>query len=357
MTKKAPARVDELTPAQLARQPEWRDRWIANGLSTKPMDDADKKIAGESITALYQVIGLPAPRLIYVSSLHAGVMAVKYIVLLMKILEKTPAPQGAEKIPAQVRAQVWAQVGDQVRDQVGDQVRAQVWAQVGAQVWAQVWDQVRAQVEKIDFGNLFFGGNLWSSDASWISFFREVAPVGFDFSRWMHFENLVTHSGPCFFLRSYAIVMDRPKAIHVDARGRSHNDDGPFLEYRDGTGLYAIHGMTVPAWLIEQPELITIEKISEEPNAEIRRIMIEKFGPTNYMMKAGMKLIDEDCLKLRGSAPRALFEDKFKNKWLYGSDGSTGRVYSMAVPRTARSCREAHEAISGFDENACIGES
>jgi hypothetical protein len=48
----------------------------------------------------------------------------------------------------------------------------------------------------------------------------------------------------------------------------------------------------VPGWIIEQPETITLEDIDKETNAEIRRVMIQRFGQDKYAM-AG-KLIHQD---------------------------------------------------------------
>ena len=39
MSKK---KLYELTPKHRAAMPAWRDKWIANAMSTKAMDDADR---------------------------------------------------------------------------------------------------------------------------------------------------------------------------------------------------------------------------------------------------------------------------------------------------------------------------
>lgn len=45
---------------------------------------------------------------------------------------------------------------------------------------------------------------------------------------------------------------------------------------------------------------------------------------------------------------RALMRDKEEGTmWLVGSDGSTDRVYTMQVPNDVRTCAEAHAALSG----------
>jgi len=63
-----------------------------------------------------------------------------------------------------------------------------------------------------------------------------------------------------------------------------------------------------------------------------------------------------DSMTLQGSAPRALMRDDLGNMWLVGTDGSTARVYTMAVPSDVSTCKEAHERICGFGENRLIAE-
>jgi hypothetical protein len=60
------------------------------------------------------------------------------------------------------------------------------------------------------------------------------------------------------------------------------------MQWRDGLGIYYWHGTAVPEWIILHPEQITVEEIFKETNAEIRRIMCERFG----FRKFGQALID-----------------------------------------------------------------
>jgi hypothetical protein len=92
----------------------------------------------------------------------------------------------------------------------------------------------------------------------------------------------------------FCIISDRPEILLVDERNRPHCDTGPFCKWRDGSALYSIHGTMVPEWIVENPEQITIEEIFKETNAEIRRIMCERFG----FRKFGQALIDSGKAKL-----------------------------------------------------------
>ncbi|MGD0656360.1 MAG: DUF6745 domain-containing protein, partial [Thermoguttaceae bacterium] len=146
--------------------------------------------------------------------------------------------------------------------------------------------------------------------------------------------------------------------IEVGTWGRRmHCADGPALECVV-ENLYFWHGILVPAYAILEPETITINEILNEENAETRRALIELMTPARYLRESKAKLINTDVEGTRkGGAPRALLRDNLDNQWLCGTDGGTGRVYYMPVPADVKNCREAHQAICGFDETLILAKS
>lgn len=74
---------------------------------------------------------------------------------------------------------------------------------------------------------------------------------------------------------------------------RLHNDTGPALEC-DIENLYFIHGVMVPAFVVVKPEWITVKHIETEDNAEVRRIMIERYGQAKYLVDSGAQEIHRD---------------------------------------------------------------
>jgi hypothetical protein len=214
----------------------------------------------------------------------------------------------------------------------------------GLQCSAQMW-------------KLWQGGNQWGQFDSLLSFFRHVAQLPLDYSKWAPWETLAIHSGPRIMHEHFCMISDRPERIMVDNNHEPHCEDGPFCRWRDGTSLYAIHGVRMPAWVVEFPEAVTVDHIDAEPNAEVRRIMMERFGFGRYFMESKSTLIDFDASPVvDGGAPRMLVEDSRKEKWLVGTDGGTNRVYTMSVPQSATTCAEAHRLISGFNESNIIAE-
>jgi hypothetical protein len=138
------------------------------------------------------------------------------------------------------------------------------------------------------------GGNQWSGWVAFLGFFRHVAELEIDYSKWDAWETLALHSGPRIVHKDFCIISDRPEVLLVDEQNRPHCEAGPFCRWRDGSALYAVHGVRIPAWIIERPELLNIKTIEAETNTEIQRVMIERFGWDRYATECGATVIDHD---------------------------------------------------------------
>ena len=352
-------------PKHRARLAEWRDRWIANAMSTKPMDYADRDEMMKAVRGLYEAAGLRPPpdhRIVFVPSplvaLFAGGFAAwdwhrrgrggKKSATAAATRDATDAATRAATRDATSEATSTRRSGGSWYAYDGDMASVARLFDPG-----HVDQMLKCAESAYEMWN---GGNQWSAWVSYLSFFREVAKLDIDYSKFIHYEKAAIHGGPRVMHREFCIVSDRPRTLKVDEQNRPHCEDGPFCEWSDGFRLYSIHGVRVPQWVVERPSEITAEKCDAEGNAEVRRIMIERIGVGKYLSESGAKLVDMDSLTLVGSAPRALVEDKRGEKWLVGTDGSTKRVYFMPVDPASKTCKEAHESICGFSEDLLIAE-
>ncbi len=101
--------ITKLSPEQIARLPEYRNKWIAIGLSTEP---ANRPEAEEGICRIYASKRLPRPRIVWCGSpLSQG--------LTRAVVLNSPAIKD-------IRDSVWASVGDSVWDSVRDSGRDSV---------------------------------------------------------------------------------------------------------------------------------------------------------------------------------------------------------------------------------------
>jgi hypothetical protein len=62
----------------------------------------------------------------------------------------------------------------------------------------------------------------------------------------------------------------------------------------------------VAAWIIEHPAAITARKIERERNAEVRRVMLDRYGWSRYISDSGAQVVDQapadhEIVGLRGA--------------------------------------------------------
>ena len=129
---------------------------------------------------------------------------------------------------------------------------------------------------------------------------------------------------------------------------------GPAVAYPDGWTIYAIHGVRVPADIIEHPEKITAARVRDEPNAEIRRVMLSRFGEARYLQEIGAKLIQQDRFgelyrtDMNGDEPLCMV--KVMNS-TPEPDGSI-KPYWLRVPPDMKTAHQAVAWTFGLTEKA-----
>ena len=160
-------------------------------------------------------------------------------------------------------------------------------------------------------------------------------------------------------------ISDRPEFLHRDSDGRLHHQSEAAISYRDGWKLHFWHGLCVPDYVIERPTEITIAKIKAENNAEVRRVMIERFGESRYITESGIKAIAHDenfgtlyfknleygkpiCkVRVVNSSPEP--DGTFKIYWLSINpekyNGDAGRIPQAAVASTWRTKPAGQELL------------
>jgi hypothetical protein len=136
------------------------------------------------------------------------------------------------------------------------------------------------------------------------------------------------------------VLVRRPTHLSRDRQGRLHRATGRCLEYPDGWGFYAWHGVRVPEKVILAPERLSREDFLREPNAEVRRVMQERMGQ-RFVPELGGEVLD--------SGPRGtLYEVKLPDddpegvaRYVQVQDASTPRQYFVRVPPTIQTAAEA----------------
>ena len=331
----------QLTDEHRAKIPMWRDKWIANAMSTAAMTEADREICRDAVERLYLAADLQPPpqhRIVFVPSPFVAHFAAGFAAWIWHktsgaTLNATLAATAAATADATLNATLNA-TADATH---GATLAATKWYFVNGDMK----DCARALgVGRIGLGcateayKLYQGGNFWSAYDSFLSFFRYIAQLPIDYSKWDAWETLSLHSSWRIVHRDFCIISDRPEILLVDQQNRPHCETGPFCRWRDGSALYAVHGVRVPKWIIDHPERITVDAIQAESNSEVQRVMIERFGWERYAAESGADVLDHDerwgTLYGRGSA--ALFV-----RVINGSPEPDGRFRHYILP-VAPSC-------------------
>ena len=302
--------ITKLTPEQQARFPEWVDRWTRIGLST---ERADRPRAEQAVKRLYEFAGLKPQKVLWITSPMAGAIAAPLAANFIAALKP-----GKGNVSA-----VGSAVGSAVRSAVGSAVRSAVW-------WHYWW-----------------GGQFWAAWPAYITFFRDV--LGVSIPAIDAYADLVESAGYVWLNQDFAIVSERPTELHRNDRGQLHRADGPALLYPDGWALWMINGVNVGEQLVMMPETQSLQHISDERNAEVKRIRIERFagrdagenaGWQRYLTESKAKVLNRRRNDIEGTR-EALMRTSSGETVLVCHCPSTGRVYSMEVAPEIENCLQA----------------
>jgi hypothetical protein len=156
-------------------------------------------------------------------------------------------------------------------------------------------------------------------------------------------EKLVLEGAAFVMHRDFCFVSNFPEFIEMDDRNRLNCQTGPAIKWRDGWCVNYWHGTSVPKWLIDSPEKITIKAINAASNQEFRRVMIEQYGVGRYLIDSGAAEVQRDkfgvlyCQRIDDGEPLAMVR---VNNSTPEPDGSI-KEYFLRVPPHMRSAEEA----------------
>lgn len=206
----------------------------------------------------------------------------------------------------------------------------------------------------------YCGGQFWVSWQAYTSFFRDVCHLELEGDAWERdraYADAQTSASWWWAFKEFVIVCNRPRAINLDDRGRLHSENGRAIEFRDEWGVYAIHGVRIPddrSYIVTDPKRIKVEEINKEQNAELRRIMIERYGWHKFLDDSKADVVQMD-VDMDGIA-RALMHTE-NHTVLVCCCTSTGRVFSMEVPPATKTCEEAANYLKGDEKMKIIAQS
>lgn len=249
--------------------PEVRDAWLKIGLCTDPIDQAQ---AREAARRAYRCAGRPEPdRFFFVDSPLGGVLAAHVLSCRAGI---TVPNTNTVEIPKQVVESVARGL-----DCTAAALRKEI---------KKYGDPSR------DFASHFLFGQ---HDAGWLSFYafcKEDLGLAEEVKELDGLMQCAKTMGWWAPYDTTAIIQERHRVIKRDDDGRLHCPDGPSVAYADGFECFFWRGLRISRKIIMEPESIAVGDIDAERNAEIRRVMVERYGMERYVRDSNAKLVHED---------------------------------------------------------------
>ncbi|MFE4379258.1 DUF6745 domain-containing protein [Streptomyces cyaneofuscatus] len=317
----------------------WRDVAAATGA-------ADRSAAEEGVRRAYRTAGLAEPeRIVWAESPRAAVEAVEKLA------------DAGRSVREEVRTRPWAEERRRMYDELGPAGWSALWSATGAQLWettAALAERIRSGVVADLAGKpedegavrlVLLDAVLGQHDAAWLAAFdgrgdrlRGLAEVARNAGWWWPYERAV-------------VISERPEVLHRDEAGRLDHGAGPALAYRDGFALYAWRGMPVPAAFLAELASLTPQRIREEENAELRRVMLEYYGYDRYLTESGAEPVHRDETGILWRIALDGDEDVVMVEVVNSTpepDG-THRTYWLRVPPATRTAKDGVAWTFGMD--------
>ena len=237
-----------------------------------------------------------------------------------------------------MRADVWASGDADVAASVQGSMGADVWTSVGAIVRDSVWACMRDRMGKHCQRTIVSASVAAFYNARVLALYRLFHEV-FAENQLIHLARFNEMVSGYRLGDKEALVVRKPTRLELDAQGRLHSASGPAIQYRDGWGFYAWHGVRVSEQVILDPDHLTREDFLTESNVEVRRVIQERMGH-RFVAELGGVVLDRGS---RGTLYAvALPQDPERvAHYVQMQDASTPRQYVLRVPPTVQTAAEA----------------
>jgi hypothetical protein len=366
---------DVLTDEQAALLEQYRSRWNAARLSTKPVD---RPAAEEAVEMAYRAAGLALPDSIVWcggpieilrsrESVRRGVSigAPVCYPLVHRMREQADRAIAQSSSPNAI-ARVCKGI-----DPVGpDVVSAAVKRVISRGVrrpGQSVWSRLRRTISSaMDLRTTWLGRQISDDficsqeELGWLGAYEYLNDACGLKRETESLRGLCQIGANVGWIVPYANICwlaERHNIIQLDARGRLHCPTGPALAYPDGWFLHAWKGIEVPPGIIDDPRTITIAMIDRERDMFVRRCMIEILTPERFIAMGGASRVAQDECGILWRRYWGGMDIWTAVEVVNGTAGADGirRRYFLQVPPDIRTARGAVAWTYGLSEERYAG--
>lgn len=179
----------------------------------------------------------------------------------------------------------------------------------------------------------------WVEEISWVSttYLGAIQLKKSDIEKWSRplYDAFLSGVWILYWTEDTLFWVAKP-TVHTEKteRGRRLHKERSAAVESDIENLYFWHGVLVPAFVVVSPDWITERDIDTEPNAEVRRVMLERYGLDRYLLSGQI---------LDSMEEYRIVEKQF--------NGSPMRALIMRCPTTgAAYVHPVHPAVSTVEE-------
>lgn len=165
-----------------------------------------------------------------------------------------------------------------------------------------------------------------------------------------------------FYKDEYLYFVQSPSifVMNVDGNARAHCESGPYLCFADGSSLYSLNDIIVPAWIVDQKTATSAEILGIE-DVDVRSAAIKKFGVAP-LLDASRPIDKNDSYSLidmRDALVGALGDDRIGGDspmpyLVFESASTKGLIHVEGVDDNCKSVQDAIDWTAGKSWNPCI---
>jgi len=277
--------ITKLEQHQIDLFPTYVKKWVDIGLNTEPTDMIE---AVKAIKGAYAKAGIPEPEYFIgpVNSPHEGAVAEAFLHYHVK--NKTNFKSGAD-----LNRRVLEEVEQFNKGTLPFKYHLRLRLPD-----AHAADGLPVEFHRPQLGRapISISNQIYGSQEYWLSYYDYfMKECGLDLNL---VEPLIALSKVCGWwtpLSNVAIIQHRAEEIHRDNENRLHNENGPAVKFRgenNASNVYAVHGVRVSKKVIDRD--YGVAEIESENNAEVRRVMIDLYGQSKYIVDSGAQVVHTD---------------------------------------------------------------
>lgn len=367
------AGVMEIRDEWRAQIPEWNERWMKLGLSCEPLE---MERFADGAERCYRIAGLkwPVP-IVRVRSPLVGVFVASLAATILADQKGAAGntPDFAEGLKAAVKRLASAATSmhhgepelppDETFLSAIEEATAQIVGTVMPHKRGSVEDRhLRASVDAIQglAWHAWLGGRVWASWHAFAAFMLDVCKAKFSektTSGAVAYRDASMACGYWWPNPNFVLVSDPPVQINL-LDSRLHCETGMALEYPDGWGLWELHGVRVPRWLVTTHERdLQPKKMMEIDNVQVRCEFVRKLGAERIVSALSRGPIDRASYRTANGEEhsyelhRLAVSEGIEWNYLRMVNPSVGLVHFEGVPNDCMTVQGALNFRNGIDPN------